>query len=195
MTTALERVVAASQARRAAIGDAVTPPGAPPVAPPTPGDKPDAIDPQAFADLQDAVAELQQDVSGLIEAAVNDTLDDMEQMADPSMVAALPEPPPYWAAADDLNQETRDQLAKEGVALPDGTYPIRNDDELQAALGYAGRETGPRKAEVDAHIRKRAEALGHDQAWLDEHAPSVAAPAAASIEDRLAALEAKLTEA
>lgn len=87
MTTAIERVIEASRARTAAIGDAVTPP--PPV-PPTPSA---TVDAQAFADLQDAVAQLSEDVGALQEAAVEDTLDDMEQMSDPAMVAALPPAP------------------------------------------------------------------------------------------------------
>lgn len=49
--------------------------------------------------------------------------------------------------------------AKRGWALPDGSFPIRNEKELHDAISDLGRTTKP-KSTVVAHILKRARALG-----------------------------------
>lgn len=53
-------------------------------------------------------------------------------------------------------QQRRD-LAKEGAAMPDGSYPIRNRQDLKNAIQAYGRSPD---AETKAHIVKRARALG-----------------------------------
>lgn len=55
--------------------------------------------------------------------------------------------------------EQRRQLAKKGFALPDGSYPIENKQDLQNAIRSIGRTNKP-KAQVKRHIIKRARALG-----------------------------------
>jgi len=53
----------------------------------------------------------------------------------------------------------RDQMAKSGVAMPDGSYYIRNADDLDNAIHAIGRGSGSH-AKIRAHIVKRAKALG-----------------------------------
>lgn len=54
--------------------------------------------------------------------------------------------------------EKRKQMAKDGTALPDGSFPIENVEDLKNAIQSIGRAKDPAKAK--AHIRKRAAALG-----------------------------------
>lgn len=53
--------------------------------------------------------------------------------------------------------EQRKQLAKEGKALPDGSFPIVTKEDLQNAISTFGRASN--KAQVARHIKKRARAL------------------------------------
>ena len=54
--------------------------------------------------------------------------------------------------------KTRHALAKKGLALPDGSFPIRNTDDLENAIHDVGRAKDP--AAAKKHIIKRAKALG-----------------------------------
>jgi hypothetical protein len=58
----------------------------------------------------------------------------------------------------DLSHEARMQAAKEGKALPDGSYPTRDREELRNAIQDYGRETG-NKAELRRYLIRRANAL------------------------------------
>lgn len=60
--------------------------------------------------------------------------------------------------ARDFNQEERKKLAKSGEALPDGSFPIVNEDDLRNAIRAIGRASNSSAAK--AHIKKRAKALG-----------------------------------
>lgn len=53
--------------------------------------------------------------------------------------------------------EQRQAMAEKGEALPDGSFPIANGDDLKAAMQSIGRAKDPEKAK--AHIRRRAKAL------------------------------------
>jgi len=53
----------------------------------------------------------------------------------------------------------RRKLADEGKALPDGSYPIRNVDELKDAIQAYGRGKKSKRAAIRRHIMKRARAL------------------------------------
>jgi len=63
----------------------------------------------------------------------------------------------------DISQEARMKLAKKGEALPDGSYPIRNEDDLKNAIKAYGRSNPKDRAKVRTHIRKRARALGKEE--------------------------------
>jgi hypothetical protein len=57
-----------------------------------------------------------------------------------------------------FTQDQRDAMAKEGTALPDGSFPIANREDLQNAIMAFGRAKDKEKAK--AHIMKRAKDLG-----------------------------------
>lgn len=60
--------------------------------------------------------------------------------------------------ARQFNQSQRMGLAKTGAALPDGSFPIANVDDLKNAIHAIGRAKDPAKAK--SHIKARAKALG-----------------------------------
>lgn len=53
----------------------------------------------------------------------------------------------------------REEAAKDGAALPDGKFPIRNTKELRSAIRLRHNTDVP-YSKVRAHILKRAKALG-----------------------------------
>lgn len=55
--------------------------------------------------------------------------------------------------------EARKRMAKDGTALPDGSFPIADEEDLRNAIQAIGRASDP--AAAKAHIKKRARALGH----------------------------------
>lgn len=65
-----------------------------------------------------------------------------------------------------FTQETRQELAKQGLAMPDGGYPIRNRSDLLSAIRAYGR--GKNKPEVKEWIQKRAKEL-HAERYLPEN--------------------------
>ena len=58
----------------------------------------------------------------------------------------------------DYTPEARELLAKKGLALPDGSFPIKDEGDLKNAIRAIGRAKDP--AAAKAHIIKRAKALG-----------------------------------
>lgn len=58
----------------------------------------------------------------------------------------------------EFSEAKREDLADEGKALPDGSYPIANTNDLKNAIQAYGRAKN--KAAVKRHIIKRARALG-----------------------------------
>ena len=63
----------------------------------------------------------------------------------------------------DISAEARKKLAEKGQALPDGSYPIRNESDLKNAIKAYGRSNPEDRAKVRTHIRKRARALGKEE--------------------------------
>jgi len=59
--------------------------------------------------------------------------------------------------AKDLDTAERRKLADEGKALPDGSFPIRNREDLRDAVQSFGRAKD--KAEAKGWIKKRAREL------------------------------------
>ena len=67
------------------------------------------------------------------------------------------------AAASELSKisdSQRNRLAATGRALPDGSYPIRNEKDLKNAIQAYGRSNPEDRSKVRSHIIKRAKALG-----------------------------------
>ena len=58
-----------------------------------------------------------------------------------------------------ISREKRQKLAKEGKALPDGSYPITTVDSLKDSIQAYGRSKPGKRAAVRRHIMKRARQL------------------------------------
>ena len=92
-----------------------------------------------------------------------------------------------------ISRDEREGLAKEGKALPDGSYPIRNVEDLKNAIQAYGRANEADRAKVRKHIAKRANALKVRHMIPEEwkNLASVEAAAALStMRDKIAALTA-----
>lgn len=59
----------------------------------------------------------------------------------------------------ELTREVRERLAEEGLALPNGSFPIRNRGDLRNAISAFGRASAGERQAVANHIRRRARAL------------------------------------
>lgn len=62
--------------------------------------------------------------------------------------------PPATAAAAPMSVEERKRMAKNGMAMPDGSFPIPDEEHLRSAIRLA------RTPEQRRHVIKRARALG-----------------------------------
>lgn len=58
----------------------------------------------------------------------------------------------------ELGTEDRTALAKRGIAMPDGSFPVRSTEDLDHAIRAIGRAHDP--AATKQHIIRRARALG-----------------------------------
>lgn len=58
----------------------------------------------------------------------------------------------------EFNADEREDLAKKGFALPDGSFPIANVEDLKNAIQAYGRAKN--QSAAAKHIAKRAKALG-----------------------------------
>jgi hypothetical protein len=65
------------------------------------------------------------------------------------------------------SSEARMEAARNGEALPDGSYPTRDCGELKDAVEAYGRETG-NKAELRRYLIRRSVKLGCTQHIPDE---------------------------
>jgi hypothetical protein len=65
------------------------------------------------------------------------------------------------------NHEARMEAARNGEALPDGSYPTRDCAELGKAVEAYGRETGD-KAELRRYLIRRSVKLGCTEKIPDE---------------------------
>jgi hypothetical protein len=87
-----------------------------------------------------------------------------------------------------FSDDDRQKLAKRGLALPDGSYPIRNDDDLRNAIQAYGRVKPENKVKLRKHIVKRARALNKayliPEGWANE-ASSSAEALVASMRDKI----------
>jgi hypothetical protein len=67
-----------------------------------------------------------------------------------------------------VSRETRQKLAKEGKALPDGSFPITNLDSLKDSIQAYGRGKKSKRAAIRRHIMKRARQLGKPELIPDQ---------------------------
>jgi hypothetical protein len=66
----------------------------------------------------------------------------------------------------DYSAESREAMAEEGFALPDGSYPIKDGEDLKNAIQAFGRAKD--KEAAKAHIMKRAKKLGMEDMIPEE---------------------------
>lgn len=62
-----------------------------------------------------------------------------------------------------ISRKVRMRLAEEGKALPDGSYPIRNPQDLKNAIRAYGRSKPCSRGKVKRHIMKRAIGLNKEE--------------------------------
>jgi uncharacterized membrane protein YkoI len=65
-----------------------------------------------------------------------------------------------------FSDEARQSMAKEGTAMPDGSFPIASENDLRNAIMAHGRAKDPEAAK--AHIKKRAAAMGMESMVPEE---------------------------
>ena len=58
-----------------------------------------------------------------------------------------------------VSRDEREAMAKKGEAMPDGSFPVRNVEDLKNAISSYGRSKEADRAKVRKHIQKRANAL------------------------------------
>ena len=92
----------------------------------------------------------------------------------------------------------RQKLAKSGKAMPGGSFPIRNGEDLKNAIKAFGRAKESERADVKRHIIKRARALGKSDlipdTWGSYSSKAVTA-SAEELKARLASAEERLGKA
>ena len=91
-----------------------------------------------------------------------------------------------------FSEEERKDLAEQGMALPDGSYPIRNEDDLKNAIRAYGRSNPSDRAKVRAHIRKRARVLKLVELVPEEWKSAASMEAASNVDKMRAAITAAL---
>lgn len=87
-----------------------------------------------------------------------------------------------------ISEEERMDLAKEGKAMPDGAYPIRNVEDLKNAIQAYGRAKASERREVRKHIIKQARKL-KQESLIPVHWKNADSAEAASV---VASMRAKL---
>lgn len=88
---------------------------------------------------------------------------------EPPTVPDISEPAPYWEEEFRKNYSTdeRKKMAAKGHAMPDGSYPIADEEDLHNAIKLAGNGSASKSA-IKAHIKKRANAMGKTDALPDD---------------------------
>jgi hypothetical protein len=105
------------------------------------------------------------------------------------------------AAKREFSAQEREKDAEAGVAMPDGSYPIKSAKDVENAVRDFNRSG--QKPDVKAHIIARAKAIGAESALPDEWtktvdksaAPFVAPSAPQNASEALAKAAAALTQA
>ena len=97
----------------------------------------------------------------------------------------------------DYSDDERQQMAKDGQALPDGSFPIKDKNDLENAIQAYGRASN--KMQAKAHIEARAHALGAEDLlpkdWDSEDEPTGKSVGADPVSRLNAALDAAKTAA
>jgi hypothetical protein len=108
--------------------------------------------------------------------AVSSASKKVENLKERALVAAA------VAELAKFTEEERTKLADEGLALPDGSYPIRNEDDLRNAIRAYGRSNPKDRYKVRKHITKRARALKKNDLVPEEWSSASSLEAAAAVD-------------
>ncbi len=108
------------------------------------------VEKRAFAARPEAAAPGQE--SDAVTAPIDQTLD----ATDPALGAEKRE----------FSAEEREKYAEAGVAMPDGSYPIKSAEDVENAVRDYNRSG--QKPDVKAHIIARAKAIGAESALPDD---------------------------
>lgn len=65
--------------------------------------------------------------------------------------------------AREFSTKMREQMAEEGMAMPDGSFPIKSRQDVRNAIRAVGRAPAGKRAAVRQHIKKRARALNCEE--------------------------------
>lgn len=71
------------------------------------------------------------------------------------------------SVSDQISEDDRQRAARAGEALPDGSYPMRNCDEVRRAINSYGRAPESHRGPLAALIRRRNDEL-HCHHHLEE---------------------------
>ena len=118
--------------------------------------------------------------------AIDAAASKVEEMRERALVASA------VAELAKFSEEERTKLAESGEALPDGSYPIRNEQDLKNAIKAYGRSNPKDRAKVRTHIRKRAKALGLATLVPEEWKAAASIEAATSVAQMRASITAAL---
>lgn len=131
----------------------------------------DKIEENLGADDEDDLRELAEIIADMIEQMEGDEGEGEEEPEDGMEEEMEDEVPsedtmdvPEEEIEEDIEEkreftsEQREEMAGEGTAMPDGSFPIANEEDLRNAIQAHGRAKDIEKAK--AHIKKRARALG-----------------------------------
>lgn len=69
----------------------------------------------------------------------------------------------------DYTPAQRRKMAKDGTALPDGSFPIGNCSDAERAIRAQGRAKPEKRNQVKQHIRRRVRALGCSGQIFDDY--------------------------
>jgi hypothetical protein len=78
-----------------------------------------------------------------------------------------PAHPDHDTATEKYDAAHRRSLAESGVALPDGSYPVADGEDLHHAIRAVGRGRHDNHDAIRRHIIERAHALGMDDVIPD----------------------------
>ena len=79
-----------------------------------------------------------------------------------------PQQRPQDTATEKYGAATRREMADSGVAMPDGSYPVADAEDLRHAVRAVGRGRHDSHDVIRRHVIARANALGIDDAIPDD---------------------------
>ena len=124
----------------------------------------DKIEENLGADDEEDLRELAEIIADMIEQMGGEEEADEEMESDEEFPSEDTMDVPEEEIEEDVEKkrafsaEQREEMAGEGTAMPDGSFPIANEADLRNAIQAHGRAKDIEKAK--AHIKKRARALG-----------------------------------